>query len=238
MTKTIEPGGTDVFAVTYYAYPGGPPVDCIAGPTVSINLAGATAGTVEHLSTGLYAVIVGLDALSAPGGYVLTWTGTIPSTGVVVGYETFTVPALPDQAWATVADVLDVTGATVTELVLGQAQAAIDVFSGRSVAIRSRLRPRDLHWLRLAVAYQAAWLSGQPDPFTRSDITTLAQDGASVAFGPAGLVLAPLARRALNRCRWRGSRSVTVSSPSDYASIPAALALDPAYDDMLPWASF
>lgn len=117
--------------------------------------------------------------------------------------------------WATVDDVATYTGTQVTAAQLAQAQAAIDVAAGRSIDVYSSLRSRDLYYLKLATAYQAAWMAAQPDIFTRTEVKQSAGDGMSVQYGDGALVLAPLARRALRRVSWRRSRSVRAVSRTD-----------------------
>ncbi|MFB7111731.1 hypothetical protein [Streptomyces sp. NPDC056291] len=121
------------------------------------------------------------------------------------------------STWATTADVLDITGVTVTEAQLTRAQHVIDMVSGRTYDIHDLLvaenRRRDLYWLKLAVAYQAAWMIAQPDMFTRMNVTRVDQDMSEAEMGASALVLAPLARRALNRLSWRGTRSLQVQRP-------------------------
>lgn len=123
-------------------------------------------------------------------------------------------------SWATVADVTTATGATVTDAQLAQAQSVIELRVGRTLAsttandgVTSKLRASALHWLKMAVAYQVTWMVAQPDLFTRSDVEGINQDGVSATFrGADGLTLAPLAKRALKKLKWRGPRSVQVES--------------------------
>lgn len=115
--------------------------------------------------------------------------------------------------WASDADVTEITGATVTPAQLAQAQTAIETVTGRTAEATARIGPRDLRWLKRAVAYQAVWMADQPDLFTRSTTTgPTIQDGAHVNLTADGQILAPLARRALKRLSWRGNRSVFTQS--------------------------
>lgn len=117
------------------------------------------------------------------------------------------------DAWASADDVLGATGVEVTDQQLVQAQADIEVISGRIFTDTDRLRLRDLYWLGKAVAYQAAWAAGQPGLAQRMDVTAQTQDGTSANFTGDAIVLAPMAGRALQRCSWRRSRTVHVRSP-------------------------
>ena len=118
------------------------------------------------------------------------------------------------MSWATGADVAALTGTPADDekLAQAQAQALVELHVGRTEALATaELSDRDLDWLRRGVAYQSAWIAGQPDLFTRLDVRQLAQDGMSTTFAPDGLVLAPLARQVLRRLSWMGgTRSITV----------------------------
>lgn len=136
--------------------------------------------------------------------------------------------------WATTAEVADITGVTVTEAQLIRAQHVIDIVSGRTYEIHALLveenRTRDLYWLKLAVAYQAAWMLSQPDMFTRMNVTSVNQDTSQAQMGASALTLAPLARRALNRVSWKGTRSLQVQRPGQITGPIVLPAGSPVYD--------
>jgi hypothetical protein len=142
------------------------------------------------------------------------------------------------NAWATVQDVLDTTGVSVTGQQLVQAQAAIEVFSNRIYTDQDRMRTRDLHWLGQAVAYQAAWIAGQFGLETRLDATQIQQDQVSTTLQGDGLVLAPMAARALKRVSWMRSRTVHIRSAVEGAGPLVGDALSDSMDDSLVWAPY
>lgn len=142
------------------------------------------------------------------------------------------------MTWCTVAEVLTVTGKTVTELDRNIAVYAVELNTG---AIESVDRPdmtrRDAYWLRQAVAFQAAWLTTTPDYLERNDISAASQDGESVTLNPDALVLAPLAKRAIKRLSWRGTRTIRpvpvdalgrIRIPSEYVPLEQ-------HDDLQVW---
>lgn len=113
------------------------------------------------------------------------------------------------STWASVADVKNLTGVDLVAGVVNHAEQTIEISTGAIAAWTiGRLSRRDLYWLKLAVAHQAVWEKDQPDLLTRTDVKSFSQDGVSADLKPDALVLAPLARRALNRCSWRGTRTV------------------------------
>ncbi len=132
------------------------------------------------------------------------------------------------MTWADAGFTLAITGVTVSPEQLAQAQGVIDLTSGTTedAAVDLALRPRDLRYLRMAVAYQAAWMSTQIDLFARTEVSSLNQDGLQMTPGHAdALLLAPLARRALHRLSWRRTRSVSVRGTDPDADLDALAAL-------------
>lgn len=110
------------------------------------------------------------------------------------------------MSWATPADVVSLTGSPADEVLLGQAQALIEMKIGRTEeTATAEMTPRDLEWLRRAVAYQASWMAGSPDLFQRLDVTQLTQDGMQATFRGDGQIYAPLAKKACRQLSWLGS---------------------------------
>ena len=142
------------------------------------------------------------------------------------------------DAWASVQEVTDITGVSVTGAQLAQAQAAIEVFSNRIFPDAERMRTRDLYWLGRAVAYQAAWLAGQFGLETRLDATQIQQDQVSTTVQGDGLVLAPMAARALKRVSWMRSRTVHIRSAVEGAGPIVGDALSYGSDDHMVWAPY
>lgn len=113
--------------------------------------------------------------------------------------------------WADEAEVLALTGANVDPSLLTQAQGVIDLFAGVTEAASVNLSTRNARLLRMATAYQAAWMHAQVDVTSRTDVARVEQDGVVVLPANAdALVLAPLAARALSGLSWRNRQTVTV----------------------------
>lgn len=114
--------------------------------------------------------------------------------------------------WATTGDVNTLVGTPVADDELARAQALIELAIGRTEALATaELSTRDLEWLRRAVAYQAVWMKGQADLFTRLDVQSLSQDGLSATFSDGSLVYGPLTQRAIRKLSWMGgTRSISV----------------------------
>jgi hypothetical protein len=144
---------------------------------------------------------------------------------------------MTQTTWATAADVLSLTDATVTDAQLTQANAAIELHAGRLYTeAAARTGTRDLEWMRRACAYQAAWMLAQPDMFQRIDFTQVAEGGGRpVPLKDHGLVLAPLAKRALGRVSWLRSRSLHVRSPFQDGLGPLSTAVIDSDDDDGGW---
>jgi hypothetical protein len=152
--------------------------------------------------------------------------------------------------WATPDDVAALTGATVTDAQIADGDRRHRAHQRRPSAAMDPtwVSPRVLDWLRRAVAYQTAWILAHPDYFERMDLKSLSQDGVSAVFKGDSIILAPLARRCLNRLPWRGTRTITpsINRTADRAGYRDSNAPDlpdvaaPAYtsddfDDALPW---
>lgn len=136
-------------------------------------------------------------------------------------------------AWATVDDVLDLTGKTVTASQLRQAVAMIELHTGAIEGVeRVDTSERDRYWLKLATCYQAAWLSAQPDAFERNDVSSAGQDGQSAVFRADAHTLSPFARRALKKLSWRGPRTL-ITPRADYTGRVDTTSEE--YDDSLAW---
>jgi hypothetical protein len=138
------------------------------------------------------------------------------------------------DAWATSQQV-DATGVAVTQQQLAQAQASIEMFCNRVFADTPRIRPRDVHWLGQAVAYQAAWEAGQYDLNTRLDANQVQQDGIVANLNDRAMMLGPRAKQALQRVSWMRSRTLHVRSPFE-AGRGGGSVLAEASDDQQTWS--
>lgn len=113
--------------------------------------------------------------------------------------------------WATLQDVQDVTGQTVTAADLAAAQSVVETHVNRTPSANGGMRTRDLYWLKAAVCWQAAWMPFQPGYVGRSGVTGVSQDGISATYrSRADQLLAPLAQAAIGNLSWKGSRSIQV----------------------------
>jgi hypothetical protein len=124
------------------------------------------------------------------------------------------------NAWATAQQVQDTTGVSVTDAQLAQAQDDIEIFTNRIYTDTPRIRTRDLYWLGRAVARQAAWIVGQFGLETRLDATQIQQDQVSTTLTGDGLVLAPMAARALRKVSRGCGRGPCTSAPPIEGSGP------------------
>jgi hypothetical protein len=118
-------------------------------------------------------------------------------------------------AWATIADVASLTGLAASQTQVDQANSVIEVLGGRIYALAvANTGTRDTEWMRRACAFQCAWMLSQPDMFQRIDFEAVSEGGGRpVGLKPDALVLAPMAKRALNRVSWLKSRSLHVRTP-------------------------
>lgn len=137
--------------------------------------------------------------------------------------------------FATIAEITTLTGVTVSETTRSIAAQSIEMKTGLiegTLDARTDISDRDLYWLKLATAYQAAWLQAQPDFLTRNDVSAVSADGQSATGRADWLTLSPMARSSIKRLSWVGTRSMLIGSPA------ARLVADPlgeAADDREKW---
>lgn len=218
-----HPSDQVALSAEFFTTAGGTLVD-VSSLTITISnpalsaIVGPTSVGITHVSTGLYSYNWTVPASASAGGYTVLWSG---NSGQVATTELVTVELATAGAWCSVGDVLLFTGKTVTDNQLAQASAALELHIGRTYeelvanpdggAIK--IGRRDRQWLKQACAYQAAWMLAQPDMYQRLDMEALASSGRPITLKDRGLVLAPLARRAIQRVSWLRSRSLHARTP-------------------------
>lgn len=126
--------------------------------------------------------------------------------------------------WCTTDDVVTFANTTVDDATVVRAGATIDVHCARPYDVFvtgvpagevCQISAIDLYWLKLACAYQAAWMPSQPDLFNRSDLTAVGRGKANVQLTATAFVLAPLAKAVLTRVSWLKSGSLHVKGPME-----------------------
>lgn len=116
------------------------------------------------------------------------------------------------MAWSTAAEALTYTKIAVDDSDIEAAQAMIEVFA--DVTEDALIGTKNLRLLKMAVAYQAAWITDHPDVFTHVDVSSMLQDGIQFVNNNMNSgVLAPMAKRAIDRLSWRRNRSLRVRRP-------------------------
>lgn len=126
------------------------------------------------------------------------------------------------MAWATTSDVTTYTGIVVTGAQVEQAQAIVELFADTTE--EALISGKNLRLLKLAVSYQAAWITQHPDAFTNMDTTSISQDQVSATWLHANAaILAPLAKRALDRLSWKRNRALRIRRRGEGTMIPRLL---------------
>lgn len=221
---------------------GGLPVDLSIYTSATVTLTGPddlaidTAGVTATLATDRVVVAWPPDhsLFSVPGPYTLQVRLTADSGASDMAFpvEFWVNSPEPhaDAAWADRRDVLTYTGVSVDAPTLMQAQGMIELLVGTSYAAtwddtlnRSRMKTKNRRLLKMAVAYQAAYLAQHEGVFSRSAVASMSQDGVSASVGDDtdGWVLAPLAKRALSQVSWRGDRTIRVGPQRRGGSLAA-----------------
>jgi hypothetical protein len=126
------------------------------------------------------------------------------------------------MAWATSSDVLAYTGISATAAQVEQAQAVVELFADTTE--EALISGKNLRLLKLAVSYQAAWITQHPDAFTNMDTTSISQDQVSATWLHANAgILAPLAKRAMDRLSWKRTRALRIRRRGEGTMIPRLL---------------
>ncbi|MCW2087804.1 UNVERIFIED_ORG: hypothetical protein M2328_001084 [Rhodococcus erythropolis] len=106
---------------------------------------------------------------------------------------------------ATDADVLDMTGYTVNDQQIRQAQGIVEVIAGRPESLVTN--ETDKHWLKYAVCWQAAYLDNS-DVFAQANVEQVKQDKTTVTYGDNTYAVSPLVVEAVKQLSWNKSRSI------------------------------
>jgi len=137
--------------------------------------------------------------------------------------------------WATTSDVIAYTGINATTVQVDQAQGVVEMFADVTEDSIT-LAPTNLRLLKQAVAYQAAWITQHPDWATSMDTTNVSQDQVSATFLHANAgILAPLAKRCIDRLSWKRNRGLQIRRRLDAGQIPRTMnVINAAADDNDP----
>ncbi|MFI5473205.1 hypothetical protein ACIA6D_23565 [Streptomyces cacaoi] len=136
--------------------------------------------------------------------------------------------------WAAVSDVTTYTGLTATDAHVTQAQGIVEIFADvtEDASEDGLISAKNLRLLKQAVAYQAGWITQHPDVFTNVDLSSFNQDQVSGNLRhDNALILAPLAKRCIDRLSWRRNRGLRIRPRTGAGSIPARMNLTSADAD-------
>lgn len=125
-----------------------------------------------------------------------SWVGDLRTTLVQPGGPT----SLPGT-WCSVTDVATFTGQPVTQQDVNTAQQMVEALIRRVWRVTDATK-RDYYWLQRATAWQALYVSVHPEVLTMMDVSSMSQDGLSIAFRSGAsqfqALYAPITLRLLN----------------------------------------
>jgi hypothetical protein len=127
------------------------------------------------------------------------------------------------MAWATIGETLDLTGIVVGNDNLTAAQGLIELFADTTedASDAGNISSKNLRLLKLAVAYQAAWLTNHPDAYVTIDVSNAQQDGLGYTLAHANsTIIAPLAKRAIDRLSWKRNRNIVIRRRRNFYNEP------------------
>lgn len=122
------------------------------------------------------------------------------------------------MTWATVEQVENRTGVTVSAETLALASAMIDTFTGADEELpEDAITAVDRRHLRNACAWQAAWVAGKPGLITERELaTSITSDTQNIQReSQMDALCAPLAKREIASLSWVGTRTTFVRPRSD-----------------------
>ncbi len=212
----------------WFEFSGGPAADLLTTPTVRVirlsdnaNVVPQTSVGVNHPTTGVYTYSWQVLSEAVLGDHLVVWNGTDAASGAVTANEVVTVvPGVSlVETWATPAEAASILGNLVqtpmTQADLSGANGIVEIYVGVVPAARARLSRRDLGLLKKAESYQAAWMSGQVDLASRSDVDLVSQDGLQYSKADKDThVLGPLATASVRRLSWMRTRTMDPLTPA------------------------
>jgi hypothetical protein len=165
---------------------------------------------VTHVGVGTFAYAWTPGAVDESTDYLVQWDGA----GVedVPAAEVVTVLPGTEGTWASVAEVLAVTGIERSADVVALASSIIETYSGVTVDMpEASISVKDRRHLMRATAWEAAWLT----PARVASLITEREGAKSVSAdsvrveraSQVDIMLAPLAKRELVALSWVGTRS-------------------------------
>ncbi|WP_405708475.1 hypothetical protein OG264_11700 [Streptomyces xanthophaeus] len=116
--------------------------------------------------------------------------------------------------WVTTEEVEAITLKAVTPEQVAAAQIIVELFADTTEESTDLISSKNLRLLKQAVAFQATWLTAHPDAYTNTDFSVFKMDGLGVTNRHANtMILAPLAKRCIDRLSWKRNRSVIIRKP-------------------------
>lgn len=177
------------------------------------GITSAWGGTVSLSPTAVLLNFPTTSPFSLAGLYQLNLT--LISTDVRERFDSVGIEVLPTLTpdhWCTAAEVYAITRREVTRDNLTKAHYDIEIVSGRLFQYLEDgiLCDDDRDWLKRAVAHQAVFVTDHPAKDSSIEVTSVSEGRASMSPTYDGLILGPMARRALKNVSWVGARTVGI----------------------------
>lgn len=198
--------------------------------SVEIAVTGPTGGAVPWVATPI--IGAGIVTVPFPATSPFATAGVYLMTLTMVGgtarerTDTFGIQVLSTTpAWCSLVDVELITGRTVANASLSKALFDIEIACGRLFQYLTDevLCDDDEDWLKRAIAHQAVFIDERPDKDVANDLTAMSTLGGGSSPTPDGLVVAPMARRALNQLSWVGARTIRIGQVSGASPLDSTL---------------
>lgn len=114
--------------------------------------------------------------------------------------------------FVTTEEVLDLTGFSVSDSTIRQAQAIVEVMAGKTESMIDPIKGADdLAWMKYGVAWQCAYMETDSEKlYEQANVASVSQNNFKIDFGGKVYAVAPLTVEAMKRLSWNKSKAVKV----------------------------
>jgi|GEM_PF-5138028 len=196
--------------------------DFTSGVATLLDPLGASVLPVPTVAIDASALVVNWpqeSVFALAGVYTLILTlGGPASVSEVVDPVMIVVNSTGADSWVTPAYVQQVTRVAVDETVVASAVSVISLLVNRDLSDESVFSVADQRNMKFAIAWQSAFMTSNPTALTEVQASSKKVSDVAVTYDTSATKsswLAPMARIALRKMSWKGSRTVQIGRLDD-----------------------
>ena len=112
--------------------------------------------------------------------------------------------------FVTTGEVLELTGFSVSDATIRQAQAIVEVAAGKTESmINPVTQANDLEWIKYGVAWQCAYMETDSEKvYEQANVASVSQNNFKIDFGGKVYAMSPLTVEAMKRLSWNKSKTL------------------------------